>query len=88
MELLNSPQHIQNAEKSYPLKGRKSTVIRDLSSFWSLAPEELQRQLNTKQEGLDESEAQERLKQYGANFIEARKKSYPSFCCSPSSRAP
>ena len=52
-------------------------MSQDLSSFWSIPPEELQRQLNTKQEGLDEGEAQERLKQYGANLLEARKKSYP-----------
>ncbi len=52
-------------------------MSQDLSSFWSIPPEELLRQLNTRQEGLDEGEAQERLKQYGANLLEARKKSYP-----------
>ena len=52
-------------------------MSQDLSFFWSIPPEELQRQLDTKQEGLDEGEAQERLKKYGANLLEARKESYP-----------
>ena len=52
-------------------------MSQDLSSFWSIPPEELLRQLDTKQEGLDDGEAQERLKKYGANLLEARKKSYP-----------
>ena len=52
-------------------------MSQDLSSFWSIPPEELQRQLGTKQEGLDEGEAQERLKKYGANLLESRKESYP-----------
>lgn len=49
----------------------------DLSAFWSIPPEELQRALDTRQEGLDDGEAQERLKRYGANLLEARKESYP-----------
>ena len=52
-------------------------MSQDLSAFWSIPQEELLRLLNTKQEGLDEGEAQERLKQYGANLLEAQKKSYP-----------
>lgn len=49
----------------------------DLSAFWSIPPEELQRTLDTRQEGLDDDEAKERLKRYGANLLEARKESYP-----------
>lgn len=49
----------------------------DLSAFWSIPPEELQRQLDTKQDGLDEGEAEKRLKQYGANLLEGRKELYP-----------
>ena len=52
-------------------------MSQDLSSFWSIPLEELQRQLDTTQEGLDDGEAQKRLKKYGANLLGARKKSYP-----------
>lgn len=52
-------------------------MSQDLSSFWSIPPEELLKQLDTKREGLDDSEAEKRLKQYGANLLESRKESYP-----------
>lgn len=52
-------------------------MSQDLSSFWSIPPEELLKQLDTKQEGLDDGEAEKRLKQYGANLLEVRKESYP-----------
>jgi hypothetical protein len=62
-------------------------VSKVLSAFWSIPPEELQRALDTKQEGLDEDEAQKRLRQYGANLLEARKKSFPLLLLLSSSRA-
>jgi hypothetical protein len=42
-------------------------VSRDLSVFWSIPPEGLLRLLDAKEVGLDEKEAQIRLKGYGAN---------------------
>ncbi len=51
-------------------------MSRDLSAFWSASPEELLRLLDAKEVGLDEKEAQKRLKQYGANLLKPRKKSY------------
>jgi len=51
-------------------------VSRDLSAFWSLPAEELLRLLDATEVGLDENEAQKRLKQYGANLLKPRKKSY------------
>ena len=52
-------------------------MIRDLSAFWSIPPGELLKLLDTKQKGLGEGEAQQRLKLHGANLLKARKKSYP-----------
>ena len=46
----------------------------DLSAFWSLADEELLRMLNATEAGLDEKEAQKRLKRYGANLLKPSKK--------------
>jgi Mg2+-importing ATPase len=51
-------------------------VSRDLSAFWSIPPEELLRLLDASETGLDEKEAQKRLKQFGANLLKAQKKSY------------
>ncbi|MFA6371963.1 MAG: magnesium-translocating P-type ATPase [Methanothrix sp.] len=51
-------------------------MSRDLSAFWSLPAEELLRLLDATEVGLDENEAQKRLKQYGANLLKPRKKSY------------
>jgi Mg2+-importing ATPase len=51
-------------------------VSRDLSATWSLPAEELLRLLDAAEDGLDEKEAQKRLKQYGANLLKPRKKSY------------
>jgi len=44
-------------------------VSPDLSAFWSLADEELLKLLNATEAGLDEKDAQKRLKQYGANML-------------------
>lgn len=52
-------------------------MTQDLSFFWSIPPEELQRQLDTKKEGLDDSEARERIKKNRANLLETRTKSFP-----------
>jgi len=49
-------------------------VRTDLSAFWSLADEELLRMLNATEAGLDEKEAQKRLKRYGANLLKPSKK--------------
>ena len=46
----------------------------DLSAFWSLADEELLRLLDATEAGLDEKEAQKRLKQYGANLLKPSKR--------------
>ena len=46
----------------------------DLSAFWSLADEELLRMLDATEAGLDEKEAQKRLKQYGANLLKPSKR--------------
>jgi P-type Mg2+ transporter len=51
-------------------------VSRDPSVAWSLPAEELLRMLDTAEMGLDENEAQQRLKQFGANLLKPRKKSY------------
>jgi Mg2+-importing ATPase len=51
-------------------------VSRDLSATWSIPAEELLRLLDATELGLDENEAQKRLKQYGANLLKPRKKSY------------
>ncbi len=50
----------------------------DRSAFWSISPEELQRQLHTTASGLTEPEAERRLKSYGPNTFKARKKSSAS----------
>ncbi len=50
-------------------------MIRDLSTFWALTAEEVMRQLGTGPEGLTESEAQKRLKEYGSNLLRPRKES-------------
>lgn len=47
----------------------------DLSAFWSIPTEELLRSLDTREVGLDEAEAQRRLKQYDANQIKPGKRS-------------
>jgi Mg2+-importing ATPase len=52
-------------------------VSRDLSAAWSLPAEELLRLLDAAEAGLDEKEAQKRLRRYGANLLKPRKKSYP-----------
>ena len=46
----------------------------DLSAFWSIPPHELLGSLDSAEVGLDEKEAQKRLRQYGANLIKPRKK--------------
>lgn len=46
----------------------------DLSAFWSIPPHELLGSLDSSEVGLDEKEAQKRLRQYGANLIKPRKK--------------
>jgi magnesium-transporting ATPase (P-type) len=51
-------------------------VSYDPSATWSLPAEELLRMLDVAEDGLDENEAQKRLKQYGANLLKPRKKSY------------
>jgi len=51
-------------------------VSPDLSAFWSIPAEELLRLLDAAEAGLNEKEAQKRLKQYGANLLKPRKKSY------------
>lgn len=51
-------------------------MSRDLSATWSLPAEELLRLLDAREAGLDEKEAQKRLKQYGANLLRPRKESY------------
>ena len=51
-------------------------MSRDLSAFWSIPPGELLKLLDTKQKGLEEGEAQQRLKLHVANLLKARKKSY------------
>ncbi|MCJ7445933.1 MAG: cation-transporting P-type ATPase, partial [Methanotrichaceae archaeon] len=45
----------------------------DLSTFWSMPAEDLLKQLGTRPEGLTDSEAKQRLKQYGSNIIRPRK---------------
>ncbi len=50
----------------------------DRSAFWSISPEELQRQLHTTASGLTEQEAERRLKIYGPNTLKAKKKSSAS----------
>lgn len=52
-------------------------MSRDLSAAWSLPAEELLRLLDAAEAGLDEKEAQKRLRRYGANLLKPRKKSYP-----------
>ena len=52
-------------------------MSRGLSADWSLPAEELLRLLEAAEAGLDEKEAQKRLRQYGANLLKPRKKSYP-----------
>ncbi|MGB4087887.1 magnesium-translocating P-type ATPase [Methanothrix sp.] len=47
----------------------------DLSAFWSIPSEELLRSLDAREEGLEEAEAQRRLKQYSSNRIKPRKRS-------------
>ncbi|MDD4094587.1 MAG: HAD-IC family P-type ATPase, partial [Methanothrix sp.] len=54
-------------------------MSRDLSATWSLPAEELLRLLDAGEAGLDEKEAQKRLKQYGANLLRPRKESYSIF---------
>jgi len=49
-------------------------VSLDLSAFWSIPPHELLGSLDSAEVGLDEKEAQKRLRQYGANLIKPRKK--------------
>jgi len=51
-------------------------VSRDLSATWFLSADELLRLLDAREAGLDEKEAQKRLKQYGANLLRPRKESY------------
>lgn len=46
----------------------------DLSAFWSLPDDELLRMLDANEVGLDEPEAQKRLKRYGANLLKPSKK--------------
>jgi hypothetical protein len=50
-------------------------MIRDISTFWALTAEEAMRHLGTGPEGLTESEAQKRLKEYGSNLLKPRKES-------------
>lgn len=45
----------------------------DRSSFWSIAVEDLQKVLETGQEGLTDEEARRRLKKYGSNLLHQRK---------------
>ncbi|HUI39354.1 MAG TPA: cation-transporting P-type ATPase, partial [Methanothrix sp.] len=45
----------------------------DLSAFWSLAVEDLQKELDVDQEGLTDEEARLRLKKYGSNLLRQRK---------------
>jgi len=52
-------------------------VSHDLSAFWSIPSDELLRLLDTKEMGLDENEAERRLRRYGANLLKPRRKSYP-----------
>lgn len=47
----------------------------DLSAFWSIPSEDLLRSLASRDLGLDEAEAQRRLKQYGINQIKSSKRS-------------
>lgn len=54
-------------------------MSRDLPAFWSITSEELLKSLDSTEKGLDEDEANRRLKQYGANLLKPRKKSYPVF---------
>jgi P-type Mg2+ transporter len=45
------------------------------STFWSIPPEQILRELKTALQGLTETEAQERLKEYGFNLLKPPKKS-------------
>jgi len=45
----------------------------DQSAFWSVRVEELLRQLDTKDTGLTESEAENRLKIYGSNTLKEKR---------------
>jgi len=51
-------------------------VIYDLSAFWSIPAQELLGLLGTAEVGLDEEQAKERLRRYGANRLAASRKSY------------
>jgi Mg2+-importing ATPase len=51
-------------------------MSQDLPAFWSVSPEELLQLLQTTREGLTESEAESRLKAYGANLLKPQRESY------------
>jgi P-type Mg2+ transporter len=45
------------------------------STFWSIPSDQILRELKTSLQGLTETEARERLKEYGYNFLKPTKKS-------------
>ncbi len=57
---------------SKPLKADKTNPGVTQIDYWSLTPEQLFSNVNTSRAGLTQAEAEQRLKQYGANVIEAQ----------------
>ena len=49
-------------------------MIESPDAFWSTTPPELLRQLETTPEGLESTEAQERLRQHGPNLFRPKKR--------------
>jgi Mg2+-importing ATPase len=80
-ELRSIEAYKKYSGKSYPYRSKMDFMSQDhqdLSAFWSVPVEELLKRLDSNAEGLDDEEAQRRLRQHGANLLQPRKKAYPA----------
>jgi Mg2+-importing ATPase len=57
---------------SNPLKASEKNTAVPETAYWTLSPEQLFSNLNASQGGLAQADAEQRLKQYGANVIETQ----------------
>jgi Mg2+-importing ATPase len=65
---------IHNLSSSTPPKGGQQAGQAAPTAYWSLATEQLLSALNATRDGLQPSDAEQRLKRYGPNVIRAQQK--------------
>jgi Mg2+-importing ATPase len=54
-----------------PIHGKPESIINSFN-YWTLTPDDVFRQLKCTQQGLSQTEAEQRMKQFGANTIQAQ----------------